>query len=148
MDFQKVFKIVVGLIGLVAIVFLARIIGAGDDALETSEDLQNSLVTPFMFIAYLILGVVVAFVLFFTLKNVFSNKDTLKQFAINIGAFAVLAIFSFFALSEGVETELRDGDILSATGSKLIDTGLYMFYILTVVAVGAMAFASIKKSIK
>jgi len=110
--------------------------------------LQNSLVTPFMFIAYVILGVVVAFVLFFTLKNVFSNKDTLKQFAINIGAFAVLAIFSFFALSEGVETELRDGDILSATGSKLIDTGLYMFYILTVVAVGAMAFASIKKSIK
>ena len=92
MNFQKVFKIVVGLIGVLAVFFLARIIGAGDDALEASEDLQNSLVTPFMYIAYLILGVVLAFVLFFTLKNVFSNKDILKQFAINIGAFAILAL--------------------------------------------------------
>ncbi len=114
MNFQKVFKIVVGLIGVLAVFFLARIIGAGDDALEASEDLQNSLVTPFMYIAYLILGVVLAFVLFFTLKNVFSNKDILKQFAINIGAFAILALFAYFALADGVETELRDGEMLSA----------------------------------
>ena len=148
MNFQKVFKIVVGLIGVLAVFFLARIIGSGDDALEASEDLQNSLVTPFMYIAYLILGVVLAFVLFFTLKNVFSNKDILKQFAINIGAFAILALFAYFALADGVETELRDGEMLSANGSKLIDAGLYMFYILTIVAVGAMAFAGFKKTIK
>ena len=70
MDFQKVFKIVVGLIGVVAIYFLARIIAVGDDAIEASEDLQSSFVTPFMYVAYLILGVVLVFVLFFTLKNV------------------------------------------------------------------------------
>ncbi len=147
MNFQKVFKIVIGLIGVVAIYFLARIIAVGDDAIEASEDLQSSFVTPFMYVAYLILGVVLAFVLFFTLKNVLSNKDNLKKFAINTGVFALLILFTYFVLSDGVETEMRDGEILSASGSKWIDTGLHLFYILTVVAMGAMAYSSIKKSI-
>ena len=147
MDFQKVFKIVVGLIGVVAIYFLARIIAVGDDAIEASEDLQSSFVTPFMYVAYLILGVVLVFVLFLPLKNVLSNKDALKQFAVNTGVLAGLILFTYFVLAEGVETEMRDGEILSASGSKWIDTGLYLFYILTVVAIGSMAFSSIKKSI-
>ncbi len=147
MNFQKVFKIVIGLIGVVAIYFLARIIAVGDDAIEASEDLQSSFVTPFMYVAYLILGVVVAFVLFFTFKNVLSNKDNLKKFAINTGVFVLLILFTYFVLSDGLETEMRDGEILSASGSKWIDTGLHLFYILTVVAMGAMAYSSIKKSI-
>ena len=43
---------------------------------------------------------------------------------------------------------MRDGKVLSATGSRLVGTGIRVFYILTIIAVGLMVFPGGKRSIK
>lgn len=145
---NKIVKIVAGVIGVISIFFLIRIIGAGDEALENSEDLQGSMVVPFMYIAYFILGIVVLLVAVFSLKNMLSNTATLMNTLKNVGAFLVLAAIAYFGLASGVETPMKDGEMLSASGSQLVGAGLWLFYFLIIIAVGAMLFTGIKKMIK
>ena len=48
----------------------------------------------------------------------------------------------------GVETPLKDGEVLSASGSRWVGTGIRVFYYLAIIAIGAMVFASAKKLTK
>ena len=57
-------------------------------------------------------------------------------------------VVSACVLSSGVETPMRDGKVLSALGSRLVGTGIRVFYILAIVAVGLMIFSGGKKFIK
>jgi hypothetical protein len=43
---------------------------------------------------------------------------------------------------------MRDGKVLSALSSKLVGTGIRVFYILSIIAVGLMVFPGIKNSLK
>ena len=63
-----------------------------------------------------------------------------------IGIF-ILIIAVSFGISDGVETPLKDGEILSANGSRWVGTGIRVFYILTIVAFVSMIFSSVKKLI-
>ena len=143
MNLQKIIKLVAAIVGVISIFFLIRIIGAGDEALETTPDLQDSIVSPFMYIAYLILGIMV-----FSVKQMFSNPATLKKTLTNVGAFVALALVAYFGFANGVETPLRDGEVLTAGNSQLVGAGLYLFYFLVFIAVGIMLFTGIKKMIK
>jgi hypothetical protein len=148
MNLQKIIKLVAAIVGVISIFFLIRIIGAGDDALEASPDLQDSIVSPFMYIAYIILGIMVLLVVLFSIKHMFSNPATLKKTLINVGAFLALALIAYFGFANGVETQLRDGEVLTAGNSQLVGAGLYLFYFLVFIAVGIMLFNGIKKMIK
>lgn len=148
MNLQKIIKLVAAIVGVISIFFLVRIIGAGDDALEASPELQDSIVSPFMYIAYFILGVMVFLVLVFSLKQIFSNPATLKKTLTNVGAFVALALVAYFGFANGVETPLRDGKVLTAGNSQLVGAGLYLFYFLVFIAVFIMLFSGIKKTIK
>ena len=81
------------------------------------------------------------------LMNLFSNKDKLKKAGISIGSFLAVIILAFI-LSEGVETPMQDGKVLSAAGSRWVETGIRTFYLLTLIAVGIMIFNSVRKLIK
>jgi len=148
MNLQKIIKLVAAIVGVLSIFFLIRIIGAGDDALDTSPELQDSIVTPFMYIAYIILGIMVALVVIFSVKQMFTNAATLKKTLTNVGAFVLLALVAYFGFANGVETPLRDGEVLTASNSQLVGAGLYLFYFLVFIAVGIMLFSGIKKMIK
>mgnify|MGYP003316723784 CR=1 FL=1 len=70
-----------------------------------------------------------------------------KNAAKSAGLFLAVILVAF-VLSNGVETPMRDGKVLSAMGSKLVGTGLRVFYILSIIAVGLMILPGIKNSIK
>ena len=148
MNLQKIIKLVAAIVGVLSIFFLIRIIGAGDENLKASPDLQDSIVSPFMYVAYIILGIMVALVVVFSLKHMFTNAATLKKTLINVGAFLLLALVAYFGFANGVETPLRDGEVLTAGNSQLVGAGLYLFYFLVFIAVGIMLFSGIKKMIK
>ena len=76
-----------------------------------------------------------------------ADKAKLKSSLMFVGIFLGIFLIAFL-LSEGVETPMRDGKVLSATGSKLVGTGIRVFYILTIIAVGLMVFTGGKKTIK
>jgi hypothetical protein len=145
MTIQKISKIVVGILGLLGVVFLVRIISAGDEAIKSGE--EAGLVDPMAYIAYITLGAVLVFVLFFVLKNLFTNARSLKSTLIGIGAFAAVLIISY-AVSGGdpMEYKLQEGTATEGQ-SHMVGAGLVAFYILLAVAAISMIYSGVKKVI-
>jgi len=97
-----------------------------------------------LIVAYLIMGLIVSSVVFYTLKNVIADKKAMKSTLKTLGAFLILFLICYFVLARGEDTPLRDGKMLSAAGSKLISAALFMFYSLILIASGSMLWFSIK----
>jgi peptidoglycan/LPS O-acetylase OafA/YrhL len=149
MGLHKIIKIAAAALSILGIVFLIMIISKGDDAIKAmAEQGESSGVDYMSYIAYLVLGIVLTFVIIFVLKNMFSNKETLMSTIKGVGSFVVVALICYFVLAKGVETPLRDGEVLSASDDKLVGAGLYMFYLLALIACGTMIFFGLKKMIK
>ena len=68
----------------------------------------------------------------------------LKKSLIFLGCFLVVVGISY-AASTGVETPLKDGEMLSASGSRWVGTGLRMFYILAGLAILSMILSGVQK---
>ncbi|HSM62924.1 MAG TPA: hypothetical protein VK833_03190 [Gillisia sp.] len=145
MTLHKILKYVALVLGLIGIVFLVRILLADDGSIVASADAQESLITPFLWLAYFILLITLVIVAFFVIKGLFSGD--IKTTLISVGAF-VLVIVIAYVLTDGTEVQLKDGGTLSASASHWVSAGLAMFYILGAIAVGAMLLSGVKKLIK
>ena len=97
-----------------------------------------------LFVAYVIIALIVSSVLFYSVKNIVSDKESLRSTLKTVGIFLVLFLICYFVLARGEETPLRVGKMLSAAGSKLISAALFMFYSLIAIASGAMLWFSFK----
>ena len=148
MNIQKITTIACASLGFLGVIFLFLIIGKGDDAIEMSA-MQGDYgsVSYIILLAQFILLIAVSISLFFSIKNLASDKQNLKKSMMGIGAF-LLVILIAFLFSSGVETPMKDGEVLSASGARWVETGIRTFYFLTVIAIGAMVFSSVKKLIK
>jgi len=146
MDLQKLLKIVAIVIGVISIFFLGSIISTGDEAIKAGD--ASGTIDIFMNVSYVILAIAVLNVLVFSVLNLVSNTAGLKNTLMGVGAFVVLSLLCYFGFANGVETTLKDGDILSESGSRLVGAGLYLFYFLAVIAGGIMLCFGIKKMAK
>ena len=139
MGLHKILKIVGLILSLVGVYFLAMIIMKGDDAIIES----GTGIDGFLFTAYVMFALVVGAVLIFGLKALFTGN--IKNTLIILGAFiAVIAIS--YGLAGNTPMVLKDGDMLSESGSKWVGAGLYTFYILAVIAIGAMVVSGFKRA--
>jgi hypothetical protein len=142
---HKILKIVAAVLSLAGIISLIRIIAAGDEAIETGE--KAGLVEPMAWIAYIILGLVLLFVVVFVIKNLFTNTAGLKNTLIGLGAFAAVLVISYVvAGGDTRQYKLQDG-FATDTQSHMVGAGLTAFYVLIVVAALAMIFSGVKKVI-
>jgi len=146
MDLQKLLKIVAIVIGVTSIFFLGSILSSGDEAIKAGE--SSGTVNIFMYVSYAVLAIAVLIVLAFTVLNLVSNTSGFKNTLIGIGAFVALSLLCYFGFANGVESPLKDGNMLSANGSRLIGAGLYLFYFLALIAGGIMFGFGIKKMLK
>jgi uncharacterized membrane protein len=148
MDIQKITKYVVLALGVIGLVLQVIILRKGDDAIEMAGLAGDfSSVSPMIGLALLILVVTVLITLVSSFANLASNAAKLKKAGISVAAFAAVVLLSFL-LSEGVETPMKDGEVLSAAGSRWVGAGLRTFYILAVVAIGAMLYSGVKRFFK
>ena len=148
MNLQTIVKIISAVFGLLGVVFLFRIIGAGDEQIKmaaTSGDFST--VSPLVSLAIAILLITVLITLVFSVLNLASSSKKLKKSLIFIGCFVVVTLIAY-AASDGVETPMKDGEVLSANGSRWVGTGLRMFYILATLAILSMVLAGAKKILK
>ncbi|WP_400075160.1 hypothetical protein [Winogradskyella sp. R77965] len=142
---HKILKIVAAVLSLIGIVSLVRIIAAGDEAIKTGG--EDGLFEPMAWIGYITLGLTVLFVLFFVLKNLFTNTANLKNTLIGVGAFlAVLLIAYLVSGGDTRQYKLQDG-IATDGQSTMVGAGLVAFYILLAVAAITMIFSGVKKII-
>lgn len=130
---SKILSLVSGLIGLIAIYFLARIIMEGDDAVKESLDLQNSLVSPFVSFARIILIITAIIAIVFSLWNLIRQPKLLKKSLISLAAMAALLIIAYGLASDGAVTNasgmvIKDGQ--AGPVSKWVSTGIIYSMIL------------------
>ena len=104
MNIQKITTYLSALLGILGLIFLALIISKGDDAIEMGCNARksNGSVSSIILLAQVILGLTVLTTLFFSLKNLASDKAKLKKSLMSIGAFS--CIFNSIFLSSGEET--------------------------------------------
>ena len=148
MNLQKITKISVVLLAVLALIVLGVIIGQGDEYIEMSAMQGNfGAVSVMINLALFVLLVTVLMTLVFSMKNLFSEKSKLKKAGISIGSFVFVFIVAF-VLSSGVETPMQDGKMLSALQSKFVEAGIRTFYLLTLIAGGIMVYFSVSKYFK
>lgn len=145
MTLHKILKYVSIVLGVLGLVLLGRILAENDDAIEASASLQNSLLDPFMYVAYFVLLVVIVLVALFVIKGLFQGN--IKNTLISLGAFIAVILIAYL-VTDGSQQTLKDGDLLSASGDHWIGAGLVTFYILASIAILAMVLSGVKKLIK
>lgn len=127
---------------LTVVIAVIALIGA---ILYISILTENSTGNAMIVAGEVLVIVTAAIALFFGLKNLATNLDALKKSLISLAVFAIIAILSYVSASE---SPLEVGDITIDSGtSKLVGTGIYMFYFLAMIAILAMVGFGIKKSL-
>lgn len=137
MGIYKILKIVLILLSVVGIIFCGLVIAKGDEVVSaTGEGLDG-----FLYVAYLMLGLTILFVGVFVAKGL--AEGNIKETLISVGAFLLIVVIAY-VLADGTPMTVG-GDVLSASGSKWVDTGLYTFYIMGILAIAAMVLTGVKK---
>ena len=148
MNIQTIVKIISAVFGLLGAIFLFRIIGAGDEEIKMAASMGDfGTVTPLVSLAIAILSIAVIVTVLFSLLSLASSPEKLKKSLVFIGCFLLITGIAY-AISSGVETPMKDGEMLSVSGSRWVETGLRMFYILATLAVLSMVFSGAKKILK
>ncbi|HAH33334.1 MAG TPA: hypothetical protein DCL52_00930 [Flavobacteriaceae bacterium] len=139
MGLHKISKIVALVLGVAGVLLWGMLMIKGDEAVIASggEGLDS-----FLYVAYLTFAILLVIVVVFVIKGI-ANGDV-KKTLMSVGAFLLIFVISYI-LADGVESFTKDGELVTAQTSRFIGTGLYAFYILSVVAVVAMAFSGVKK---
>lgn len=138
MGLHRILKIVGILLSVVGAIFLTMIITKGDEVVKAT----GAGIDGFIYVAYFIFALVLFFVIIFGLKGLFSGN--IKNTLIVIGVFIAIVLISYI-LADGTPMELNEGGMLSENGSKWVGAGLYTFYILAFIAIGAMILSGFKK---
>ena len=93
----------------------------------------------------ILVGITAVISLFFGLANLVTNPDALKKSLISLAVFAIIAILSYVSAGDSL---VEVGDItIEPSTSKLVGTGIFMFYFLAAVAILAIVGFGIKKSL-
>ncbi|TYB78459.1 hypothetical protein [Bizionia myxarmorum] len=146
MNLHKILKIFAGILGLLGIVFLARIIAAGDEAVKSSAlDGDTAIVDPLAYVAYVIMFIAVLFVVIFVLKNLFTNTATIKNTLISVGVFAAVLVVAYVVSGGDTTNYFYNGMEVTSGESQLVGAGIFAFYILIAAAAIIMLLSGVKK---
>jgi len=111
----------------------------GDDSVKESLDLQNSLVSPFVSFAKIILIITTIVTVAFSLWNLVRHPKLLKKTLISLAALAVLLLISYMMATDEATLNMsgniiKDGE--AGSTSKWVSTGIWYSLILGAVGLG------------
>jgi hypothetical protein len=116
---------------------------------ETNEELNGPISNALSLSIYVIYGCGLA-ILGFGVKHLVTNFKKNIPILIGIAAFTII-MFICYSMGEGVEMYVETGaeiEVISANVSKWSGAGLYMFYVLLVIAILVALFSEVKKLIR
>lgn len=145
---NKIVKIILIVIGLVAAGLWFMLPEA---EVPASQAANNTALNAMFWITYILIGIALVVSLVFSLINLFSDSSNLKKTLFVVVGFVLVVVVAYF-LADGTDVsipEMADRGIeTSETTIKRIGTGINVFFILTAIAVGAMLWGGIRKSMK
>lgn len=144
MNSQKILSIILGIIGVISIIFLFIIINVGDQAIISGE--SSGAVDSLIYISYIVLFATLAIVLFFVIKGLFTGN--IKKTLMVLGAFVAIIVISY-VLSSGTDLDLTPfnskGLGITEAVSKNVGAGLIAFYILGFLALVSLIYSGFNK---
>ena len=147
MNSEKITKIVSALLGILGVVFLFIVLSKSSDEIKSAASMGDfSSVSPIVNLTFAVLFITISVTLIFSLFGLFFDKEKLKKALISIG-FLIIVVGISYLFSSGEETSLKDNELLSAQGSRLVETGIRTVYILGFIAILLMIISTIRKSI-
>ncbi|WP_456462361.1 hypothetical protein [Lutibacter sp.] len=147
---SKILTLVAGLIGLIGFYFFVRILMIGDEVLETDVALQNSVLSPFIYFAQILLIITILISIVFSAVNMVKHPQVLKRTLIGVGALLVILVIAYSFADDGAVMSmgkvLPDGEAGSI--SKWVSTGINYSAILGIIGFGAFFFDFAKSLVK
>jgi hypothetical protein len=148
MNLEKITRIGCIALGVLGLIFLALVFATGDDSIKmAAASGEYGVITPIIILSQIVLFIAVLVTLTFSLRGIAKDKSKMKNALKSAGLFLIVVVIAF-VFSSGVETPMREGKVLSAMGSRLVGTGIRVFFILSIIAVGLMVFPGTKKIFK
>jgi 4-amino-4-deoxy-L-arabinose transferase-like glycosyltransferase len=138
MNLQKILNIGIAVIFVIAVALMIMI---------NNGDESSSAIDMMLWFGKILVFGAGAIAIVLSLKNIASNPAKVKIAGIALlGLLVVIGIS--YGLSDGQEVLNDTGEqMVSESGSKLVGTGLRVFYILIIVALGAMVASGVKKAL-
>jgi hypothetical protein len=134
----KIFLLVIGVVSAILWYLLP------ERDMPTAEAAQSGAMNAMFMITYLLLGIAVVASLVYTLLNLFSNPKGLKKTLFVIVGF-LLVVAIAYVMSSGTDVAPDYAAMSTESTVKRIGMGLNVFFILTIVAIGAIVLPGIKK---
>ncbi len=103
---SKILTIVAAVIGIIGAFFLIRIMSAGSDEVQNSADLQNSIVSPFIFFTQVVLFVAAAAAIIFSVLNLVKHPKALKKSLMMLAVMGVILVIAYFTASDAAVTDI------------------------------------------
>ncbi|HHC80904.1 MAG TPA: hypothetical protein ENK46_13550 [Flavobacteriia bacterium] len=110
---SKLLTIITAVIGLIGILFLIRVIMAGDDVKESAE-VQAAVVDPFISFSYILLIITAAITVVLSIINLVKHPKALKKTLLGVVILGVLLAITYFTASGEA--------VIGATG-RVIENG-------------------------
>ncbi len=139
MNAHKLLKILAFILGIIGLVVYFTTF-----AYEPDELKANNWVDIFIIVSYVAMAIAVIAVLYFVIKNLVEHKDLMKRTLISVGLFLAVVLIAFI-FADGTAVNLKDGNVISEGYSKLISTSLNTFYILGLLSLAVLGWASFSK---
>ena len=138
MNLQKALTIAIAVISVIGLAFWIMIIKGGDD---------SSAIDMMLWLGKILVFAAAGIAIVLSLKNIASNPAKIKAAGISLVALLVIIGISY-GLSSGQEVLSDTGEqMVSESGSKNVGTGLRVFYLLIIIALGAMVASGVKKAL-
>jgi hypothetical protein len=146
---SKILMYVAGAIGLISIIFLARIVIAGDDAIMASAEVQNSVVTPFIIFSIIILILTAVITFIFSGYNLVQHPESAKNTLMGVGVLVGLLLITYFVSPNSEVLDLT-GKVLmeESSTSQLISAGISYSFLLGTIGIGFFLWDFVKSMIK
>jgi len=135
MGLHKIIKWVAIALAVIGVIFAVMLVAG-----------NNGMLDSILYLAYAVLALILVIVLIYVLKGLFAGN--VKKTLMSVGLFLAVVLVAYF-ISSGTDLDLqpfidKGQDVTEAT-SKKIGAGLYTFYVLALVAIGAMVLSGFKK---
>jgi len=135
MDLHKILKIVAMILAVIGVIF-ALLVATGSE----------SMIDNMLYVSYLTLAIIIVVVLIYVFKGLLAGN--IKKTLMSLGLFLGIALISYF-ISSGTDLDLQSfidkGQDITESTSKNVGAGLYMFYALSLIAIGTVVFSGFKK---
>lgn len=126
-----------------AAIFALWLLYVGDKAIEGDLGLQNRLLNPFIYTAYIALAIAIVLAIIFSIVNMISRPKNAIKMLVIIGVMVVVA-FIAYSIAGNSFSELKLQSLkTTAETSRQVGAALYYTYIIGAVAVLVTIVSSI-----